>query len=197
MTRPVAAPDALERPVIEHYERQLAAYGPTARGMDWRDEASQTLRFDVLCAVLPLEGLSVHEVGAGAGHLLDPLQARGIAADYSGSDLSLAMLEQARRRHPGARFEHRDVLDPLPRPCDVVLGSGLFHVKREASEESWRQFVERAVQAMFASCRRAIAFNLMSDQVDYRSPDLYYAHPGEVLDSCRRHLSRRKHHWRR
>ena len=59
--------------VVDHYEAQLLRFGASARGMDWKDEASQRLRFDVLCDVCDLRGKSVHDVGSGAGHLLDYL----------------------------------------------------------------------------------------------------------------------------
>src|SRR5262249_57715719 len=97
--------------------------GPTGRGMDWKDEASQGLRFRILCGVCDLAGRSLHEVGAGAGHLLDYLREEGIAADYSGSALSAAMVEAARARHPGARFEARALLPATPPPTSPTLTS--------------------------------------------------------------------------
>jgi len=185
------APPELARAVVEHYEAQLRRHGPTARGMDWRDEASQRLRFRVLCGGLDLHGRSVHEVGAGAGHLLDHLREAGVAADYSGSDLSAAMVEAARLHHPGVRFEQRDWLrgDPGPR-YDVVVGSGLFHVCAGHGGPAFAAYVEAMLCRLWALAREALAFNLMSDQVDYRVPALHYTSPAATLDFCRRELSR-------
>ncbi len=181
----------LERAVVAHYERQLERHGPTARGMDWKDEMSQRLRFAILCEICDLAGKTVHEVGAGAGHLCDFLQQRGIGAVYSGSDLSPKMVDAARRLHPDVRFEVRNVLaDGTPESYDVVLCSGAFHVKLELPDDAWRAFVYEALRGMYRLCRVGIGFNLMSDQVDFRSPSLFYANPGEVLDYCRRELSR-------
>lgn len=181
----------LKREVVAHYEAALRAHGPTARGVDWRDEASQRLRFRILCGVCELAGRSLHEVGAGAGHLLDHLRAEGIAAEYSGSDLSAAMVEAARARHPGARFDVRDLLLEAPRPSyDVVVCSGLFHVCLGHGGEPWRRFVAETLRRMWALCRVAIAFNLMTDQVDWRAPQLHYASPAESFEFCRRELSR-------
>jgi SAM-dependent methyltransferase len=193
--RPGAAgggvPPELKAAVVRHYEAQLRRHGPTAEGMDWKDAASQRLRFRILCEVCDLRGRSLHEIGAGAGHLLDYLRENGIAADYSGSDLSPAMVEAARRLHPGARFEQRDLLlEAPPRSYDVVVCSGLFHVSLGCAEPAWRCFVEETLRRMWGLCRVAIAFNLMSDQVDWRAPTLFYASPGETLDFCRRELGR-------
>ncbi len=186
-----AASDRLQQSVVAHYESRLREHGPTARGMDWKDEASQRLRFRVLCEVCDLAGLSVHEVGAGAGHLLDYLVAREIDARYSGSDLSAEMVEAARKLHPEVPFHRRGALEAASdSEYDVLLCSGLFHVKLDSDDSEWRGFVEAVIRRMYASCRVAIAFNLMSDHVDYRAPELYYANPGEILDFCRREVSR-------
>ncbi len=181
----------LKRSVVAHYERQLERHGPTAQGMDWKDEASQRLRFSVLCEVCDLDGLCVHEIGAGAGHLYEFLRERGIDARYSGSDLSQAMVDSARRLHPAVSFERRDVLlDPPAATYDVVFCSGLFHVRLHHADADWREFVYETLRRMYSMCRAAIAFNLMSDRVDFRSDRLYYASAGEMLDFCRRELSR-------
>lgn len=183
--------EALKQRVVEHYEGQLARFGPTARGMDWKDEESQDLRFRMLCEVCALEGLSVHDVGAGAGHLRGHLGARGVKVDYTGSDLSPAMVESARSLHPGARFERLDLLsDPIEERWDVVLCSGLFFVKLAHSEAEWASFVQAMLRRMWGLCRVALAFNLMSDHVDWRVDRLYYASAGEILDFCRSELSR-------
>jgi SAM-dependent methyltransferase len=177
--------------VVEYYERRLAQHGPTARGMDWKDADSQRLRFEVLSLVRDLEGKSVHEIGAGAGHLCDFLRERDIPADYSGSDLSAAMVEAARHAHPGVVFERRDALEQSPAaPWDVVVCSGLFHVKLDTPESDWRAFVEAVLRRMYADCRCAIAFNMMTDRVDFRSDTLYYSNPEEMLDFCQREFSR-------
>jgi SAM-dependent methyltransferase len=188
---PAPVSERLKRSVVEHYEGRLREHGPTARGMDWKDEASQRLRFEILCGVADLEGKSVCEIGCGAGHLLDWLGERGTRVRYVGIDLSEEMLAAARRRHPEASFERRDLLaGGDPGAYDVVLCSGLFHVKLDHGEDEWRAFVTETIRRMFAMCRVAVAFNLMTDQVDFRSPALFYANPGETLEFCRRELSR-------
>ena len=149
------------------------------------------LRFAILAEVCDLEGRSVHEIGCGAGHLYDFLGERGFRGEYSGSDLSRAMIEAARARHPDVRFEQRDLrCEPRPAAADVVLCSGLFHVKLDRGDEEWQSFLRECVRRMYAMCRVAIAFNVMSDQVDYRSDELHYADAAEMLDFCRSELSR-------
>lgn len=183
--------ERMKRDVVAHYESRLERHGPTAEGMDWKDEASQRLRFAVLCDGIDLAGRSLLEVGAGAGHLCDFLLERGAGAEYHGIDLSERMVEEARRLHPEVSFEVRDLLtDPPSRRYDVVFVSGLFHVKLDHPDEEWRSFVHETLHRMWDLADVGIGFNLMSDQVEFRTPALHYADPGEVLAFCRRELSR-------
>ncbi len=171
--------------LIAHYERTLSRHGPTPEGMDWKDRASQELRFDVLCGLCELAGRSIHDVGAGAGHLHDYLHAKATGADYSGSDLSEKMIEAARRRHPEVSFEIRDAQAVRNHgPYDVVVCSGLLYVKLDCAEQTWKQFVHDTIRGMYDACRVGIAFNLMSDRVDYRNERLYYSSPEKMLRFC-------------
>lgn len=182
--------DALKRSVVAHYEARLREHGPGARGMDWKDERSQRLRFEMLLEGHELAGRSLHDVGCGSGELCTYLRERGQEVDYRGSDLSEEMIRAARARHPGVPFERADLLADELAPADVLVTSGLFHVKLAASDEAWGAFVRDMLRRMFALARHAIAFNLMSDQVDFRVPKLYYTSPAETLAFCQRELSR-------
>ena len=122
---------------------------------------------------------------------LNRVSLRNVCAFSRSLDLSAAMVEAARRLHPDVAFEQRDVLaDPPLEHYDVVLCSGLFHVRREIPDDDWWRFMQEMIRRMFELCRVGIAFNAMTDQVDFRSPDLYYADPSRVFEFCRRDLSR-------
>jgi SAM-dependent methyltransferase len=182
--------EALKRSVVAHYEARLREHGPTARGMDWKDERSQRLRFAMLVDGLELAGRSLHDVGCGSGELCAFLRERGLAVDYRGSDLSAEMIAAARARQPGVSFQRADLLADELAPADVLVTSGLFHVKLAATDAEWSAFVRDMLRRMFGLAREAIAFNLMSDQVDFRVPELHYSSPAETLAFCQRELSR-------
>jgi len=101
------------------------------------------------------------------------------------------MIEAARLRNPELSFECLDILQvERPEEWDVVLCSGLFNVKLETSDHEWQEFIHATLHRLYGMCRRGIAFNLMTDQVDYREPPLHYANPAEILEFCRRELGR-------
>lgn len=179
-----------QRATLEHYEACLEQFGPTAKGMNWRDEASQRLRFKVLSEVGDLRGRSVHEVGAGAGHFSAFLTQGGYEARYSGSDISEKMVAAARSLNPGVQFECSDIMknDALG-IYDFVVSSGLFHVKLQACDDAWQRFTRQMLERMYRLCRIGIAFNLITDRVDFRNLDLAYFSPEQTLDFCLENLS--------
>jgi len=69
--------------------------------------------------VRAIGGGPVADVGCGPGHTTALL--RELGADASGIDLSPAMIEIARREHPGARFEVGSMTD-LKRADDSLAG---------------------------------------------------------------------------
>lgn len=53
-----------------------------------------------------VRGRPILDLGVGGGRTVGPL--RQLSEDYLGVDISRPMVEAARRRHPGVRFEHAD-----------------------------------------------------------------------------------------
>lgn len=186
--------EQLKAATREYYEGSLAKFGDDPRGVNWRDGETQRLRFAVLCGVGDFTGRRVHDVGCGLAHLTDFLRDEKIACDYVGSDISPAMIQQARRRAPGATLEVADILGGPSAPwmaADYLVTSGLFHVRGAQSPDEWRAFVQAMVLRMFELAGRGIAFNMMTSYVDYEDAHLYYSPPTEMLDFCVRHLGRR------
>ncbi|WP_185983736.1 trans-aconitate 2-methyltransferase [Aureimonas mangrovi] len=70
------------------------------------------------------EALRIADLGCGPGNSTELLVERFPKAEITGFDLSPAMLEEARRRVPGARFETADIADFRPaRPFDLVYSN--------------------------------------------------------------------------
>lgn len=172
--------------VIEHYEECLDQYGDGPRAVDWRDLVGQELRFKVLTEIMPLEGLSVLDVGCGLGHLYQYLRESGLKIQYVGLDLSAKMITNARRRFSEVRFIAADLLsDAAPglaaESFDVLIANGLFLVKMDTPVKVWEEFVRSMIVKMWETCTRGISFNLLSTKVDFQAQQLYYCAPDEIL----------------
>jgi len=179
--------------VVEYYEGKLSAFGTTARGVDWKDEASQTKRFEQLLRALPLAGaasqFTILDFGCGYGALLPFLAQRGLALSYEGYDRSPRMVAEATHAHEGVAFtsDWESVGS-----ADYVVASGVFNVRLNTPAEEWQEYVLRTLTMIHEKAGVAWAANFLtsySDE-DRKRSDLYYADPSTLFDWCKRFASR-------
>lgn len=187
--------DKLKQTIIDYYERCVNEHGDSAQGVNYNGRQSQYQRFEILSGIAPLGGKKVLDVACGLGHFYDFLRERGATpADYKGIDIAPSMIAYAQARHPHLSFAALDLLN-TPAPAeplyDYVIAGGIFHVRADNSDESWREFCEQMLATMFKYARQGLAFNMMTDQVDFKVDHLYYPDPCHYFNFCRKHLSRR------
>jgi len=186
-------PDAPLTAVERYYSGKLAEHGPTPRGVDWNDEASQTLRFDQLLKVCDLDDeFTINDYGCGYGALARHLEALGCAFHYTGFDISRTMLEEARRLRGDSdcvRFVGRD--DELE-VADYTVASGIFNVKLEAGNDVWERYVFATIARLNELSEHGFSFNMLTSysDADRMRLDLHYANPGKIFDHCKRNFSR-------
>ena len=116
---------------------------------------------------------------------------------YNGYDINPAMVQAARKKYPQGSFHTRDILtEGFAGPADYVIASGTFNIRIEDHDHWFRE----CLAAMYANCRRAVAFNFLGLPPDFskygqRSPangnllqqwhNLYYeVDPDEVKEYC-------------
>ena len=180
--------------VAGHYEQALATHGPTARGVDWKDEAGQRLRHRQFLRLVEDDGdASILDLGCGYGDFLPFLRAHGHRGRYIGIDVAPAMVEAARRLHgEGADRLFRQGTES-PEPVDYAIGSGILNVIRGADPAAWQAYVDGVIDGLARSSRRGFAFNMLSLDSDpaRRRADLHYADPAATLAAM---VARHGHH---
>lgn len=81
---------------------------------------------DLVDVLAPQPGERVLDLGCGTGHLTAKIAERG--ATVVGLDADTAMIEEARRRFPGARFEQGDALAwRTPQSFDAIFSNAALH----------------------------------------------------------------------
>jgi len=182
--------------IQDFYEGRLAEFGPTARGMDWEGEQQLELRFRVMTGIFDAnEGpASLLDLGCGAGLLHDHLEARGLLGriDYTGIDISPAMIAAASARKPEARFSARDVLaEPLAAESfDYVVANGVLTVKEHVNRTEMWDFAKAFMATAFRSARKGLAVNLMSAHVDWEKERLFHVPLDDAMAFFKAELSR-------
>ncbi len=176
------------------YTKNVSDYGIGPKSVGWKDETSQLLRFEKLVQVIDMrmgsKGISVNDLGCGYGamfHYLDQIPSLRLTR-YYGYDISEQMLAEA------SRFvaDSRAVFIKSPKAthkADYSFVSGTFHVKQEASDELWTEYIKEMLIHLADTSKSGFAFNAITTYVDWKQKDLYYADPFLFFDFCKRNIS--------
>lgn len=177
----------------QFFEKQIEQYGTNAKGVDWKDQASQYHRFDQLLKIHPDKSIpfSILDYGSGYGALVGFLNDRSFSFNYVGYDMNEKALEQGRIAF-GASNVSFSADEPNLAQADYVIGSGLFNMKLNTPEADWKTHILRTIDRMWALSDKGMAFNSLTSYSDTEKmrADLYYADPLWLFDYCKRNLSK-------
>jgi dTDP-4-amino-4,6-dideoxygalactose transaminase len=169
--------------IMRHYDACLQQHGDTARGADWPNETDRQTRFSVMLGLLQAETddrVDLLDFACGTGELLRHVDRLGRpSVSYKGVDISRSALEFARTKFPGTEFTALDILQATDQEvarlsCDYCIINGLFTIKRGLSDDEMWDFTTRVIRRLWPITRKAIAFNVMSKQVEYERADLFH-----------------------
>lgn len=166
---------------IHYYTELVNRYGIDVQSLNWGSSESQKLRFSILSQVGPLKGAKVLDVGCGLGDFYAWLEKNDIMAEYTGIDITPAMVENARQRFPKTRFEVFNLLEDGCDIYDYVVASGIF--TRRLREPI--TYLEKMIHRAYELARKAVAFNSLSSWATDQEANEFYANPLAVLGFCR------------
>lgn len=169
MNRASLAP--LERATIERYSARLGKFGDDPRTLGWDTRRNQLRRFEAALRLADPAGKKVLDIGCGFADFLGFLKDRGaVPRSYRGLDINRDLLKVARRKHPGASFEARNLLTrPFSAPaCDVGYMFGLLNFRLKTPPN--KAFAAALIKAAFAACREALVVDMLSAERDPAYP---------------------------
>ena len=194
----MSSPSTPQRTIAAACEEYFERHGDSYLGVGWTKSQDEVdLRYEVMLGVIDHpagEPVELLDVGCGLAHLYEYMQRkpRGRAITYTGLDISPAMLEAARAKHPEITFYEVDLMEDgvdLPR-FDYVVMNGVFTLKAELTQDAMLAYWQEMLARVFPLARRGIAFNVMSPIVDWERDDLFHV-PFETLTRVVSGLSRR------
>jgi SAM-dependent methyltransferase len=165
--------------INRRYDERLELYGNDIRTLASGTEPRRRIRFDVLREVGVCSGCSVLDLGCGFGDFRTYLAGHNLAVEYTGYDINPRLIAIAREKHPGARFEVKDIqTEPFPE-FDFIVSSGSFNVPLTGQDNY--AFVADLLDACFAHARRGVAIDFMSSYVDFRKPEAFHYEPERLF----------------
>lgn len=178
--------------VARYYGDKLRQHGATPAGVDWKDQASQMLRFEQLLRVVRDPRGSVIDFGCGFGALLGYMRGKGFVGDYLGIDIASEMIETAASRYAPDRKARFETGSSPSTQADYAIASGIFNVSIHHDKDVWKDHVAATLAEMNTSSRSGFAFNCLTaySDADKMRSDLYYGDPCFWFDLCKRTYSR-------
>lgn len=178
--------------IKSYYQKKLSEFGGSAQGMDWKNEDTQYLRFDIIARYIDFsQNPTILDVGCGNGEFLNYCKKKKLSCNYSGIDIVPEMVAITNERFgPGTAFEGELISLPT-KSYDYVIASGTFNAKLTVDESTWEAYLYKNIKRMFELSNKATLFNCMTSFVDYRYDRLYYVSPDEIGNFAVKDLSRR------
>jgi SAM-dependent methyltransferase len=177
--------------VEKYYSDKIAAYGASAKGVDWNSEETQNLRFQQLLKVIGNQNFSLLDYGCGYGALLKFMQDTYTGLDYTGFDISKEMLAAGEALYSNKNNIHW-INELGSEIYDYSVASGIFNVRMEHDTISWEHYIEETLQELNCISKNGFSFNMLTKYSDkpYMKEYLYYADPCFYFDFCKNKFSK-------
>ena len=185
--------------IFKHYEQCLAKHGDSHLGVDWPIKQDALTRYQVMLDIIKYNctvdvDSTLLDFGAGCGGLLDYIQDNSVNVKYSALDISSKFCSIIQDKHPDISVYHLDIIrsgtNKLP-VFDYILFNGVFTEKRSLTDDQMWDFMTSVITAMFKHCKYGIAFNVMTNVVDYKEDHLFYLSVDKLTQFLKQNLSRK------
>lgn len=181
-------------PINNLYEENIKKFGINSKSVGWKDSTSQYLRFNKLNLVFKNlnDVISINDYGCGYGAHLTNLLSEGLnISRYNAYDINLEMLEKLKEHHTALTTV---IINCIQSPeittvADYSLVSGTFNVMPNNDEKRWEKYIEERLLQLKQHSRHGVAFNLLSNYVDWKQEGLYYADPIYWLNFCKQKIT--------
>jgi trans-aconitate methyltransferase len=186
--------DCISESQARYYGELYEKHGSSVQAVASGKQAYKDLRYEKLSRVLARDTkCSVYDVGFGLGHFYEYLKNRFPEKQirYGGAEVTPAFVEHCRKAYPECDFALLDIQGhPLPDKYNYLIFGGTFYHLANSSPDEYIDYVKRVLTNGWLSCDRGMAFNLVTEYVDYRHDSLFYPPIVEVIDFVAKKLSR-------
>jgi SAM-dependent methyltransferase len=182
--------------IVSHYEQCFLTHGDNHKGVDWPNQADLDKRFRIACGIMetqPAEEMSLLDFGCGNGLFIDYLAKNHLLnrVNYTGLDLSPLFISCCQKKYPHFPFICTDVLQsPSIGTYDYIIMNGVFTEKCALSFEAMWDYTKILLSTLFDNCHVGMAFNVMSEHVDWKRDDLFHLSFDVLADFLQKNLSR-------
>lgn len=170
-----------EKNVIDRYSKRYDEFGYSPLSLGW-NKGNQDVRFDILTSQYDFEGKHVLDIGCGFGDLNNTLCRKTKKYYYTGIDLVESLILEAKKQQTNSNvtFFSQNILEfETDIQFDYAISSGIFNHKLENGDSYL--FIENVIKKALLLCKDGIAFDFLSDKVDYQLEHTFHSSPERIL----------------
>jgi len=180
---------------IQHYSDLYSKHHGTPMAVSSESLEHKKLRFEKISNIFENDNnFSVHDVGMGLSDFNDYINIRFPEKEivYSGSDIVKEYVDESTKKFPSLSFKQRDLSESIPTDelYDYVVMSGVFHQMRNSTVTEWEDFYQNLLQNSFKIAKKGLAFNFVTEHVDFRLNEIYYCEIEKLIAFITKNLSR-------
>lgn len=165
--------------IIERYNGRIEKFGCVFEALASGTEERREIRFRIMTEVGMSDGDSVLDLGCGFGDFFRYVAQKGLKVNYVGYDINPLLIEEARRRYPGVKFEVKDVTsEPFPE-FDYIVSTSCFNLKYLHQDNY--EYAGEIMKACYEHCRKGVSIDFLSSYVDYESEDGFHYQPERIF----------------
>lgn len=166
--------------IVERYENRFRQFGYDIRTLAGGSREKEKIRFHNFLRALPEGKVKLLDLGCGFGDFYGFLKSEGREVDYTGYDIVPSLVSEAKKLHPEAHFEVRDIQDKgIEGEYDFVIASQVFN--NRFSNASNKEVVKECLRLAYEGCRIGVAFDFLTSYVDFEEERLFYYSPEELF----------------
>lgn len=167
---------------IERYSSRYQKFGYSPKSLGW-DKGKQDVRFEILTSQYDFSEKSILDIGCGFGDLNKTLYEKYVNNySYLGVDLVPDLVNEARQQYVGEQINFRtgDFLDlSFDNTFDFVIASGIFN--HRLNNVNNYDLIEAAIIKALSLSNDGLAFDFLSDKVDYQLEHTFHSSPEKIL----------------
>lgn len=186
----------IEKELHNYYSENLNSFGVSAKGVGWKNENAQQVRFEQLLKIVqPLQPFTLNDVGCGIGDLFFYLKNRSLPVTiYNGYDALEDMVTTTTARlarQPDVRINQIATVADIS-TADYSVASGIFSLKYNLPDFKWSAYILETLDQINQHSTKGFAFNMLTKYSDKELmlPHLYYGDPSYFFDHCKKHFSK-------
>lgn len=178
------------------YRNNLKEFGAGSKGVGWKDDFAQTIRFKQLIRVIdPTTPFTLNDLGCGVGDLFCYVKDLSLPISaYFGYDILAEMIDEANRIHKASSNCSFSIIERTEelKVADYTLSSGIFNPRFGEPDEKWKEHILSTLSIMNEKSVKGFSFNALTTYSDKHlmKQELYYSDPLWLFDYCKRNFSR-------